>query len=116
MVITREETSEIVFQTVRICISQCDDSASFKLQLFDEEIELKLCGLLNLRRKVLDLDLSQILLNTGPSAELIYLPQCDRFFLFSIEELIELNEAFSGAMAMLQLNSQLRQQMTRKHF
>ena len=84
------------------------------MQFFEECLELKLCGLLSFRRKINNVDLSRMLAVDAADLEVIYLPHCDRFFAFSVLDILALKELLDGAMAILRLNSLIHRETVRK--
>lgn len=107
------ETSELVYATPNIGIYQNDSRASFILCIQGDEIELKLCAVLAFRKKINSLDINQLIETSHPGIEIIPLPHSDRFFIFSIQEILELRDLFAGTITMLELNSMIHQQLVR---
>ncbi len=104
---------EVVFETENMSLSQNDLSDRYLLSIFRDEIELRPCELIAFRRKINAIDLMKIFDENHPETEILSLPSCDRFFVFSIREILELRDLFHGAFAMLELNSLIQRQLRR---
>lgn len=107
------EESELVFATPNIGIYQNDSRASFILRLPHEELEIKLCTLLALRKKVMSIDLTEMFMPSHAGVEIVTLPQINRIFVFDLPEILELRDLFSGTMTMLEINSVIHQKLVR---
>lgn len=113
---TNEQGSELVFAISNIGIYQNDSRASFVLQLHYEAVELKLCALLAFRKKIMNIDLSDLFLPSHPGIEIVSMPQINRIFIFSLQEILQLRDLCSGAMTMLEINSVIHEKLFRaKH-
>lgn len=105
--------SELVFATPNIGIYQNDSRASFILRFHRDEVELKLCTLLAFRRKIMNIDLTEMFMPDNADIEIIEIPQLKRIFVFSLREILELRELFSGTMTMLEMNSIIHEKLVR---
>ena len=103
----------LVFSTENACLYQCDRTERFTLVFFDHVVMFRLCELIAFKTKIRKVDLLQLFNSETPDIELIYLPHCDRFFVFSIVQLLELRELVSGSFAMLELNSIIQRKIVR---
>lgn len=113
---SKELESELVFAISNIGIYQNDSRASFTLQLHCEQVELKLCALMAFRKKIMRIDLTDMFMPSHPGIEIVSLPQLNRIFIFSLQEILELRDLFSGAMTMLEINSVIHEKLFRgKH-
>lgn len=100
---------EEIFSTKSTSIFQCDLTDSFLLKRADGEIEFKLCDLYTFRKKVVNLDLVELLDSSAPDIEIIHLPHCDRFLALTIYEILEFRELLNGTFNTLALNSTIKQ-------
>lgn len=107
------EKGELVFKTDNGAIYQCDEDSIYRLAFFNENIEFRPCAFFAFRRKILKIDLPELLSSDGPDVALISLPHCDRLFVFSIYEIIELRELIYGATATLEMNSIIQRKLFR---
>ena len=103
----------LVFSTDNARLYQCDSSGRFILIFFGQEVTFRLCELIAFKTKVREIDLFKLFSSNTPDVELVHLPHCGRFFVFSILQLLELRELFSGAFTMLELNSIIHQRIIR---
>jgi len=103
-----------VYQTTEGSIHQCDERGVFQVQFFDEGLELKLCGLLSFRRKINNIEITELLEEGLPDLELVYLPYCDRLFAFSVMEILALKDLLDGALTILKINSLIHKETVRK--
>ena len=109
----RMEMTELVFATSNVGIYQNDSRASFLVQLPHEVVELKLCVLLAFRKKIQAIDLAEMFMPAHSGIEIISMPQLERIFIFSLQEILVLRDLFAGAMTMLELNSMIHQKLVR---
>ncbi|MDN5202287.1 hypothetical protein QQ008_12955 [Fulvivirgaceae bacterium BMA10] len=103
-----------IFSTNNTALYQCDRSESFILKFFEEHISFKIGELQAIRKKIRNIDLAQLFKSGTPDIEILNVPQCDRIFVLSILEILELKELFSGAFVMLELNSVIHREILRK--
>lgn len=106
---------ELVYQTKSASISQCDIDESFVLSLEKQNISLKLCELISLKKKINQIDIITLLETDTPDIEIIHLPHCDRFLVLSVLQILEFRELLNGAFNILALNSSI-QRILRKGF
>ncbi len=114
MILSTTDTSTAIFGTEHTHMYQCDVTETFQLQFFGQQIEFRTCELIIFRRKIQQVDILDLLDSDTPDTELIQLPHCNRFFLFSTLEILELKELMSGVFTMLELNSLIHQRIVRK--
>lgn len=105
---------EVLFQTSNASISQCDTQGKYILSFAHDQIVFRACELISFRRKIQHIDLTQLLDSDTPDVEIISMPHCDRLFVFSIYEILELKDLFAGTFAMLELNSVIHKEIIRK--
>tara|TARA_S200000501_G_scaffold350451_1_gene367461 strand:+ start:337 stop:684 length:348 start_codon:yes stop_codon:yes gene_type:complete len=103
-----------VFETKGTSVSQCDRSEKFFLHFLAQPIELKLCELIGLRRKIEKIDLTALVSSQGPDIEVLYLSHQHPILLLSIYEILELREVLTGTFTMLELNSLIHKTIHRK--
>lgn len=105
---------EEIFRTKKAVISQCESTDSFVLTFEHEEIMFKLCDLFAFRKKIMALDILELLESSAPDVEVLYLPHCDRFLVLSLREVLEFRELLNGTFDTLALNSAI-QKILRKN-
>lgn len=105
---------ELVYETSNASIHQCDLSEKYELKFFDQALTLRPCELLTFKRKILAIDVVELLTQTKADVELVRMPSCDRLFVFSIQEVLELRDLIDGAFTMLELNSLIHRQLVRQ--
>ena len=110
MKVCKEE--EIVYQTSNASLTQSDIEEKYRLRFFAQEIILRPCELISLRRKIQAVDIVNLLSHNTPDVEVIPLISCDRIFVFTIHEILELKEVLDGTFAMLELNSIVKRRLT----
>jgi len=103
-----------VYRTENCQVYQLDASRSFNICLFGTELELKLCGLYAFYKKIRGVNLSELFSAESGGVELIYLSQCDRLFVFDLDQILELREFLEGTFVMLQLNSVIHESTSRR--
>ncbi|MEO9477160.1 MAG: hypothetical protein ABJG41_16565 [Cyclobacteriaceae bacterium] len=106
--------SNLVYSTANTSISQCDRSDKFEIRLFDQEITLSVCALIAFKKKIKDVDLAAMFDTDHSGIEVISLAYCDRIFVFTIQEILELKDLFSGSFTMLELNSLIHKAIIRR--
>ena len=105
---------EEIFKTKSASIIQCELTDSFLLTFDREEISFKLCDLFTFRKKIMSLDIIELLESSAPDIEVVHLPHCDRFLLLSLREVLEFRELLNGTFDTLALNSTI-QKILRKN-
>ena len=107
-------SQSIVFETPSTSVSQCDRSEKFFLHFLAQPIELKLCELIGLKRKIENIDLTALVSSQGPDIEVLYLSHQHPVLVLSIYEILELSELLTGTFTMLELNSVIHKFIYRK--
>ncbi len=105
---------EVLFETPNASMSQCDTLGKYILSLHNDQILFRACELISFRKKIQNIDLVTLLDSETPDVEIISMPHCDRLFVFSIQEILELKDLFAGTFAMLELNSLIHKEIVRK--
>ncbi|MEQ9216625.1 MAG: hypothetical protein RLO17_01195 [Cyclobacteriaceae bacterium] len=105
---------EVLFQTSNASVSQCDAQGKYILTFAEDQIVFRACELISFRRKIQKIDITQLLASDTPDVEIISMPHCDRLFVFTIQEILELRDLFAGTFAMLELNSLIHKEIIRK--
>ena len=105
---------ELLFNTESSSIYQQDSSNSFILDFYKDSVCFRFCELLAFRKKLQKIDIEHLIVGDGPDAEIIQLVHCNRFFLLTIPQILELREVINGAFAMMELNSLIHKQLVRK--
>ena len=105
---------EEIYRTKSASIAQCEQTDSFVLNYETDEITFKLCDLFVFRKKVMALDVVELLESSAPDVEIIHLPHCDRFLVLSLREVLEFRELLNGTFDTLALNSAV-QKILRKN-
>jgi hypothetical protein len=108
--------NEDLFRTDNAALMQCDRTETFFLSLGGEDIEFRFCDLLAFRKKLLAIDLAELLDSETPDIEIIHLKHCDRVVVLGIKDILDLGELFAGAFTMLELNSLLHRYLYRNPF
>ena len=107
-------SQSIVFETSVNSVTQCDRSEKFVLHFLAQPIELKLCELIALKRKIENIDLATLVSSQGPDIEVLYLSNQHPLLLLSIYEVLELRDLLTGTFTMLELNSLIHKSIYRK--
>jgi len=107
---------EKIFNTKELEISQCKHTNMFMLTYYGEEISFKLCDLYAFRKKILNLDLIELLEVSAPDIEPVFLPHCDRFLMLSIHDILEFRELLNGTFDILALNSSIQKVLRKNVF
>lgn len=105
---------EEIFRTKNRSIAQCGHSDSFVLTYELGEIEFKLCDLYTFRKKIMDIDMMDLLDSSSPDIEVIHLPHCDRFLVLNVHDILQFRELLNGTFNILALNSSI-QKILRKN-
>ena len=105
---------ELLFETSNATLHQCDDSEMYILNFKGDAFLFRACELITFKRKIRNYDIVSMLSSQAPDVELLYMPHCDRIFIFTVEDLLELRELFAGAFTMLELNSLIHRELLRK--
>ena len=85
------ESKSLVFETRNASLHQCDDSERYVLRFFDQTILLHPCELIAFRRKINAVDIVSLFDSNNPDVEFLSLPSCDRLFVLTIREILELS-------------------------
>lgn len=99
---------EEIYKTKSACIAQCEYTDSFVLTFEREEISFKLCDLFSFRKRIMFIDIVELMDCDAPDVEIIHLPHCDRFLVLSILEILEFRELLNGTFHTLALNSAIQ--------
>lgn len=105
------QTKHLVYETANTAVLQCDRTELFHITLFSQELRLSACQFIAFRKKIQDLDFEELFTDNHPGVEIVYLPFCDKLLVFSLKEVIELKDLFSGSFAMLELNSLINRKL-----
>lgn len=114
MISVQQENPEYIYTTSNASLSQCDASEQYILTFQGTQICFRACELIAFKRKIQKLDLTNLLSSDTPDVEILHLPSCDRIFVLTIYDVLELRELFAGAFTMLELNSLIHKQIIRK--
>ncbi len=109
-------TQEEIFSTKSAAILQCESNESFLLRFERDEIPFKLCDLFTFRKRIMELDVVELLDSQSPDMEIIHLPHCDRFLALSILEVLEFRELLNGTFDTLALNSAIQKILRKSVF
>ncbi|NQZ75298.1 MAG: hypothetical protein HRT61_04190 [Ekhidna sp.] len=105
---------EEIFRIKETSIAQCEQTDRFLLTFEQEEISFKLCELFAFRKKIMSLDILELLESSAPDIEVIELPHCDRFLVLSLRQILQFRELLNGTFDTLALNSAI-QKILRKN-
>ena len=105
---------ELVYQERYAVLYQCDATESFVLSLGREQLRFRACELIAFRRRIQQIKLEVLFASHTPDVEIVYLPHCDRLFVFDAAEILLLRELLRGSFAMLELNSIIHRTIIRK--
>ncbi|MEQ6122081.1 hypothetical protein [Reichenbachiella sp. MALMAid0571] len=109
-----ERSPEQIYSTNSCASYQCDVSNALYLDIFGERFQLNVCTLISFRKKLFDVNLESLLLDSNSAPlEILNLHCVDKLFVLSIDEIIELRNLMEGTFAMLQLNSIIHQSIHR---
>lgn len=114
MIGIEQENLQYIFNTSNTSLHQCDSSEQYILCFQGSEVKFRACELIAFKRKIQKLDLTTLLSSDAPDIEILHMPSCDRFFVLTIYDVLELRELFAGAFAMLELNSLIHKEIIRK--
>ncbi len=106
--------SEPVYASRSCALHQVDALGQFDITFFGNELSMKFCGLYSFYKKIKHIDLAELFAAETSPLEIIYLPESDRIFAFDLMQILELREFFAGAFTMLQLNSLIHAETSRK--
>lgn len=105
---------EHIYSTNSCASYQCDSSNAMYLDIYGERFQLNICTLFSFRKKLFDINLEYLLLDSESAPiEILNLHCVDKLFVLSIDEIIELRDLMDGTFAMLQLNSIIHQNILR---
>ncbi len=111
---TATSSPVLVYQQERMALYQCDRTESLVLTIAEEEICFRVCELIAFRRRVQQINVVDLLASDTPDIEVVNLLHCDRLFVFSIHEVLQLKELLAGSFVMLELNSIIHRTILRK--
>jgi hypothetical protein len=102
-----------VFATASGSVYQCDQSLCFWVDFAGHLTSYKVPCFFALKKLVDKIDLNAMALNPSNAAdvEIINPCGCERIYVLSLTQALEFKELLSGAKAMLELNSILRQRL-----
>lgn len=100
-----------VFRTENGCIYQCDRTSKFLVEFAGHQSSFNVLCFLGLKRKIDQIDLASLILSDSSSIEIINPCGSERVFALSIFQIIEFKELLSGAKAMLELNSIIKERL-----
>lgn len=112
--ILEQKHPEYIYTTSNTSLSQCDASEQYILFFQGNEVRFRACELIAFKRKIQKMDLTALLSSDTPDVEILHLPSCDRIFILTIHDVLELRELFAGAFTMLELNSLIHREIIRK--
>ena len=105
---------EQIYSSNSCATYQCDSSNALYLDIYGERFQLNICTLIAFRKKLFDVNLEYLLLDSESAPiEILNLHCLDKLFVLSIDEIIELRDLMDGTFAMLQLNSIIHQSIHR---
>ncbi|MEQ8927884.1 MAG: hypothetical protein RLO81_18855 [Fulvivirga sp.] len=107
---------EEIFRTKNASIAQCSLSNSFFLSYENEEIAFSLCDLYSFKKKIMNLNLMDLLETDAPDLEIVYLPHCDRFLMLNLHQILQFRELLNGTFDILALNSSIQKILRRNVF
>lgn len=111
------KSTEKVYFTSRCIVKQCDQTNSFLLNLFGEEVEMNVCTLFAFKTRIFDVDIENLLLESHlQDIEIIPLKCQDRILVYTADEILELRDLLSGTFAMLEMNSIIHASLRKKFF
>ncbi|MEO1052211.1 MAG: hypothetical protein AAFX87_16380 [Bacteroidota bacterium] len=108
-----KSNEHLIYETDHCQLIQDDHSETFYVQLKGDAIAFKFCQLIALKRKLQAVDIIKLLASDSPDVELIHMPHCDRFFVFTVQEILELKALLEGGFTMLELNSMIHKTLVR---
>ncbi len=107
---------EEIFSTTSASITQCEQSNTFMLSYDEEVITFKLCDLFALKKKIMNVDILELLESSSPDVEIICLPHCDRFLILNLEQILQFRELLNGTFDILALNSSIQKVLRKNVF
>ena len=110
------EMLEEIFNTSSAAISKCELSDSYFLSYKGNDISFKLCDLYAFKKKMMSIDLVELLDSSSPDVEIIHLRHCQRFLVLSIPEILEFRKLLNGTFDILALNSSIQKILRNRVF
>ena len=107
---------EEIFSTETASIAQSTQKDFFVLTYPDGRIEFKLCDLYAFRKKIMALNIMELLEPSAPDYEIIRLPHCDRFLLLNLEQILQFRALLNGTFNILALNSTIQKVLRKNVF
>jgi hypothetical protein len=107
---------EEIFSTNTASITQCARTNNFILTYGKGQLEFRLCDLYAFRKKIMSLDILELLEPFAPDYEIIRLPHCDRFLLLNLQEILQFRELLNGTFDILALNSSIQKVLRKNVF
>lgn len=111
---TSVDSPTLVFQVKGIALYQCDLTELFWLYLDQERLSFRSCELIAFRRRVQQIDWESLVASHTPDLDIVHLPHCNRLFVFTTAQLLQLRELLAGSFVMLELNSIIHRTIVRK--
>ncbi len=105
---------EQIYQIKKASVSHCEYTNLFVLTYERETITFKLCDLYSFRKQIMSFDIIELLKETAPDVEIIQIPHCNRFLLFTLQEILQFRELLNGTFNTLALCSTV-QKILRKN-
>ncbi|RZK38484.1 MAG: hypothetical protein EOO90_22190 [Pedobacter sp.] len=95
-----------VFSTTEGAIYQSDSENCWYIDFAGKLARFDYRNLLKLKKAVYQIDIEDLLLNSGKSAdlEIIFICACDHCYVLSLLQIIKLKDLLQGTFAMLELN------------
>ncbi len=107
---------EEIFSTDSASIAQCGKTEGFVLTYEQERISFTLCDLYAFRRKIMALDIMELLDPAAPDYEIVRLPHCDRFMMLNLRQILQFRELLNGTFDILALNSSIQKVLRKNVF
>jgi len=104
-----------VFSTRQGAVFQSDSEYCWYIDFAGKLARFDYRNLLKLRQAINNIDIEQILLNSGktPDVEIIFICACDHCYVLSLLEVIAMKDLLSGTFVMLELNHIIQDRLFR---
>lgn len=105
--------ARVIFRSESGCLYQDDQKSCFILEYGGYSTSLSVPCFFCLKKTIDKVDIAAMIANPDPAAdvEIISLHGCERCFVLTVAELLNLKELFAGARTMLELNSILQERI-----
>jgi len=102
-----------VYRNRLACIYQDDQRNCFILEYSGYATPLSVNCFFHLKKQFDRVDIAAVVNDPSPQSDLIVISphSCDRFFALTLPELLDMQDLFAGARAMLELNSILHERI-----